>query len=245
VTSTNFTSVFNDASPDDYLLQSIPVSFSVDMAGAVGTDGHAFDPANDTVYINGTFAGWYTWGGGVNPLPAPGSNPGAGNAGGPFLMVEQGLTTIYTNTLIVPAGPILLSYKYGIDAGEVNGGPSDDEGVSGANHNRAVRATASGFYAMSQDKFGHAYSEPFFSGSSLGGGNLTAGAASGGMVPVSWLGRPGACLQVGTNLVAGTWQTLSATDGTNWTTGYSSTNGFVSTTNWPASSKAFFRLVKP
>ena len=243
--STNFASVFNDASPDDYLLQSIPVSFSVDMAGAIGTDGHTFDPANDTVYINGTFAGWYTWAGGLNPLPAPGSSPGAGNAGGPFLMVEQGLSTIYTNTVVVPAGPILLSYKYGLDANEINGSPSDDEAGTGLNHNRVVRSTATGSYTMSQDTFGHQYSEPFFSSSSTAGGDLTVGGPAGGNVQVSWLGRPGAQLQVGTNLVSGTWQSLPETDGTNWLTGYSSTNGFVSTTNWPASSKAFFRLVKP
>jgi hypothetical protein len=61
---------------------------------------------------------------------------------------------------------------------------------------------------------------------------------------VSWLGRPGAHLQACANL-AGAWQDLTATDGTNWTTGFSSTNGFVSVTNWPATDKTFFRLVKP
>jgi hypothetical protein len=74
---------------------------------------------------------------------------------------------------------------------------------------------------------------------------LTVGALSGGNVPVTWLGRPGAHLQVTSDLVSGSWQDLIATDGTNWTVGYSSTNGFVSQTNWPASGKAFFRLVKP
>jgi len=74
---------------------------------------------------------------------------------------------------------------------------------------------------------------------------LSVGSPMAGQVPISWLGRPGAQLQVGTNLLGGTWRSLAATDGTNWVTGFSSTNGFVSTTNWPASSNAFFRLVKP
>ena len=79
----------------------------------------------------------------------------------------------------------------------------------------------------------------------LAGGNLSVGKAVGGNVPVSWLGRPGAHLQVNGQLTGGSWLDLVATDGTNWTTGYSSTNGFVSVTNWPASGNAFFRLIKP
>jgi hypothetical protein len=62
-------------------------------------------------------------------------------------------------------------------------------------------------------------------------------------VAISWLGRPGVQLQVTTNLAA-TWQSLAETDGTNWTTGTSSTNGFVSQTNWPASGVQFFRLIQ-
>jgi cytoskeletal protein RodZ len=89
------------------------------------------------------------------------------------------------------------------------------------------------------------YGEPFFSAGSTGGGKLNVGTLSAGAVPVSWLGRPGARLQVKTNLTSGSWQEIAATDGTNLSSGFNSTNGFVSQTNWPASSKAFFRLVKP
>jgi hypothetical protein len=236
VPSTNLFSVFNDASLDDYLLQPTPVFFSVDMNGAVGTDAHTFDPSQDNVYINGTFANWYAWESGSAPAPAP---PG-------YQMVEQGLTTIYTNTIIIPAGNSPdVAYKFGMDPGAAYGGPLDDEAGFGLNHIRAVRATAFNPYVMPADKFGNQYAEPYFSLSSTGGGNLTIGAPSGGSVPVTWLGRPGAHLQVTSDLVSGSWQDLIATDGTNWTTGYSSTNGFVSQTNWPASGQAFFRLVKP
>ena len=227
---------FNDAELDDYLTQPTPVLFSVDMNGAVGTDAHAFDPTVDSLYINGQFVNWYAWSGGVNPAPAP--------AG--FQMVEVGLTTIYTNTIIMPAGTsIAFAYKYGMDPASFNGGPLDDEAASGQNHYRVVRSTAFNPYSMPTDKFGYQYNEPFFSGASTSGGHLTVGAPSGGNVAVSWLGRPGANLQVKTALTQGLWQNLADTDGTNWTAGYSSTNGFVSVTNWPATGSAFFRLVKP
>lgn len=237
VTTTNVPPViFNDAALNDYLLQPTPVLFTVDMTGAVGTDGHTFSPSQDGVYINGQFANWYPWAGGVNPVPAP---PG-------YQMVESNLSSIYTNTLVLPAGtPVSFQYKYGMDPGGYNGGPYDDEAGFGTNHFRVVRSTGFNPYPMPLDHFGDMYSEPVFNANTPGGGNLTVGAESGGTMPVTWLGRPGAHLQVSTNLVSGVWQDLWATDGTNWTAGFSSTNGFVSQTNWPADGAAYFRLVKP
>jgi hypothetical protein len=237
VDSTNVPPVFfNDAKLDDYLTQPTPVLFSLDMAGAVGTDGHTFNPSADNVYVNGQFANWYAWGGGINPSPAP---PG-------YQMIEQGLTTIYTNTIVMPAGtPVAFAYKYGIDANALNGGPSDNEAGFGLNHFRVVRTTATTPYTLPTDKFGNQYSEPFFNSTTPSGADLKVSARTGGTIPVTWLGRPGAHLQVTTNL-NGTWQDLFATDGTNWVSGYNDpTNGFVSQTNWPASGNAFFRLVKP
>jgi hypothetical protein len=233
---------FNDASLNDYLLQPTPVFFSIDMTGAVGTDSHTFDPTQDHVYINGQFANWYAWAGGVNPTPAP---PG-------YEMIEEGTSMIYTNTIVMPAGTtVSFMYKYGMDFPPLVGGPNDDEAGFGQNHYRVVRSTAFNPYVMPQDKFGNQYNEPFFSSSSPGGADLTVGPASHsvdlplrGTVPVSWLGRPGAHLQVKTNLASSTWQDLPATDGTNWTTGHSSTNGFVSVTNVPVGSPTFFRLIK-
>jgi hypothetical protein len=259
VLTTNFPVVyFNDLAPDDYLPTATPVLFSVDMNGAVGTDSHAFVSGVDSVYINGMFAGatpsdpnpaagvsqyWYTWSGGVNPVSAP---PG-------YQMIEVGASTVYTNIIVLPRGtPVALSYQYGMDIDSANGGPVEDEAASGNVHYRGVRLTTSNPYVMPTDTFSsQPYVEPFFStgnigaNGSLAGGSLTVGAPSAGNVPVSWLGRPGAHLQTSTNLASTVWQDLAATDGTNWTLGTSSTNGFVSQTNWPAGSKAFFRLIKP
>jgi hypothetical protein len=244
---------FLDLAPDDYLAHDTPVMFSVDMNGAVGTDSTAFTPGSDSVYINGMFANgggtyypqtWYAWSGGINPVSAP--------AG--YQLMQMGSTTIYTNTIVLPAGtPVALAYQYGIDPGGVNGGPPENEAASGANHFRVVRSTVSSPYVMPTDTFtNQPYQEPVFApgnlyqgAGTLAGGNLMVGAAVGGKVPVSWLGRPGAHLQVSGGLAGGSWQDLTATDGTNWTAGSNSSNGFLSVTNWPASSNAFFRLVKP
>ena len=258
VLTTNFPTVyFNDLSPNDCLPAATAVTFSVDMTNAVGTDGHSFSAsAGDGVYINGMFAGaspsqpnggisqsWYGWSGGANIIAAP---PG-------FQMIEEGTGTVYTNTVVLPAGtPVALSYQYGMDPGGYNGGPTQDEAPVNTVHYRVIRSTGFNPYVMPTDTFtNQPYVEPFFStgnigaNGSLAGGNLTVGAPAGGKIPVTWLGRPGANLQVGTNLVVGTWQNLPVTDGTNWTTGSSSPNGFVSQTNWPAGGKAFFRLIKP
>jgi hypothetical protein len=236
VTVTNLPPVFfNDAALDDYITQPTPVSFSVDMTGAVGTDAHAFDPTADGLYINGQFANWYAWAGGINPASAP--------AG--FQMMQVGSSMIFTNTVIIPAGtPLGFAYKYGMDPNNQNLGPLDDEAASGSNHYRVVRATAFNPYPMPQDKFGYQYSEPLFSSVGTTNGELSIGALAGGKTPISWLGRPGARLQTTTNVLSANWQTIAATDGTNWTVGYNSTNGFVSTTNWPAANSTFFRLIK-
>jgi len=256
VLTTNFPAVyFNDLAPDDCLPTDTAVQFSVDMNGAVDTNGYAFNPSSDTVYINGMFAGatpsaptggipqsWYPWSGGINLTAAP---PG-------YQMIEVGTTTVYTNTIILPRGtPVALSYQYGIDPGSFYGGPTEDEAAANVVHYRAVRSTKFNPYVMPTDTFtNQPYVEPFFStgnigaNGSLAGGDLTVAPLATGKVPVSWLGRPGAHLQVSSSLT-GAWQDLWATDGTNWNSGYSSSNGFVSVTNWPSSGNMFFRLVKP
>ena len=131
---------FNDLAVGDYLPTATAVLFSVDMNGAVGSDGHVFDPNSDGLYINGSFVNlgypqnWYAWSGGVNPLPAP---PG-------YQMIRVGSTTVFTNTLMLPAGtPVPLSYQYGMDPLNANLGPLQDE-ASGTNHFRVVRSTALG-----------------------------------------------------------------------------------------------------
>jgi hypothetical protein len=256
ILNTNLNYYFNDLAPDDYLPQDTEVEFSVDMNGAVGNDGHSFDPGSDAVYINGMFAGatpsqpsaefgtsqfWYPWSSGLLPSAAP---PG-------YQMVQEGSTTIYTNTILIPRGtPVALSYQYGMDFVDA-GGPVEDECASNLVHYRGVRSIQFNPYVMPVDTFSTTpYVEPFFStgnigaNGSLAGGQLTVGAAAGGKVPVSWLGRPGAHLQF-TSSLTGPWQNIPATDGTNWTAGNSSTNGFLSITNWPSSGNTSFRLIKP
>jgi hypothetical protein len=251
VYSTNLPTVFfNDLKPNDYLQNDTPVSFSVNMNGVVTTNGSAFNPSSDGVYINGEFASyggypqsWYPWAGGANPVAAP---PG-------YQLMQVGSTEIYTNTVIIPKGtPVALSYQYGTDPGGHNSGPVEDESPSGENHFRVVRSTALNPYTMPVDTFttNQPYVEPFFSTGNimgignLAGGNLTVGAPVAGKVPVSWLGRPGAHLQSATSLT-GLWTDYPNTDGTNWTAGSSTTNGFMSNTNWPSNGNTFFRLVKP
>lgn len=237
LTTTNILATFNDARFSDYILKPTPVLFSVNMANAVGTDGHAFNPATDNVYINGAFAGWYAWAGGVNPAVAP---PG-------YEMFESNNSTIYTNTVVIPAGTTVdCVYKYGMDPNGYNGGPLDDEAPSGDNHARVIRSFVLSPYPMATDTFGDQYNEPYFSPIDTAGGNLTVGRVSNGVAPVQWLGSPGTRLAWRTNVSFGTWQQIAGTDGTNWQIGYSSTNGFVSVTNWPATgSPVFFQLEKP
>jgi hypothetical protein len=168
-------------------------------------------------------------------------------------MIQEGSSSIYTNTIIIPAGtPVALSYQYGIDPGSVLGGPLEDEAPSGANHFRVVRSTALSPYVMAVDAFtNQPYVEPLFAPGNiyenmgtLSGGNLSVGASSGGKVPVSWLGRPGAHLQAASSL-NGPWTDIRVTDGTNWTGGVNTANGLMSVTNWPTSGQTFYRLVKP
>jgi hypothetical protein len=246
---------FLDLAPEDVLSAATLVTFSVDMNGAVGSDGTVFGPG-DNLYINGSFFGgtttpgfpypnYYAWSGGSPPVSAP--------YGAAYEMVQQGSSTIYTNTVLVPAGtPIALNYAYGIDPGAILGGPLQDEAPAATPHFRVLRSTGLSPYVMSTDTFttNQPYQEPLFNNIAIqvagnsAGGDLSIGKAVAGNVPVSWLGRPGAQLQTAASL-AGPWTNHPETDGTNWTAGSSSVNGLVSQTNWPSAGTIFFRLVKP
>jgi hypothetical protein len=138
---------------------------------------------------------------------------------------------IYSIEMLLPKGsPVVQTYKYGING-------ADDEAAQGSNHSRVVRRTGS--YILPLDTFGNQYAEPSF-------GELAVGSAIASQVPVSWLGRPGVHLQTTADLASGPWQDLLNTDGAIWANGTTSTNGFVSVTNYPTgSAKTFFRLVKP
>ena len=234
---TNLPAVFfNDQLGNDVLQADTPVIFTVNMNGAVGTDGHTFDPAADNVYVNGQFANWYAWYGGINPANAP--------TGYQLFETPVG-SGIFSNTIVIPKGASpAFQYKYGIGVNG-NSGPADDEAGYGMNHFRVARATGFAAYPLAQDTFATMYSEPYFTATSTADGQLAVGAKTGSTVPVTWLGRPGLKLQVKSDVSGGTWQDVTGTDGNTWTNGSFSANGLVSQTNWPAGSKAFFRLVKP
>jgi hypothetical protein len=206
VSSTNVPAVFfNDVNISDLLNVDTAVTFSVNMTNAVGTDPHVFDPANDNVYINGDFIPWVAW----NPISLS-----------PYILGNNPLgSEVYTYSVTFPKGHARsLTYKYAINA-------ADDEAGFGQNHFRYIRST-NGVYNLPLDKFGSMVVEPKF-------GNLAIGAASGGSVPITWVGYPNVNLQSSTNLAGGTWQNYPETTG-------------ASSTNWPASSGSqFFRLVQP
>jgi hypothetical protein len=246
---------FLDLAPEDVLSAATLVTFSVDMNGAVGTDGTVFG-SGDNLYINGSFFGgtttpgfpypnYYAWSGGTPPYSAP--------YGTAYQMIQQGSSTIYTNTILVPAGtPVALNYAYGIDPGGILGGPLEDEAPVAIPHFRVIRSLGTSPYVMPADTFStnQPYQEPLFNNINIqvdgdtAGVDLSVGKAVAGTVPVSWLGRPGAQLQTAASL-AGPWTNHAETDGTNWTAGSSSANGLVSQTNWPSAGTTFFRLVKP
>ncbi|HEY4415686.1 MAG TPA: hypothetical protein VGO57_08345 [Verrucomicrobiae bacterium] len=218
------TVLFGNAEASDYLSADTTVIFTINMTNATTyPDGHVFDPNNDSIFINGNFisGGWTSW----NPIAL---NQMLNNPAG---------SQIYQFSYVVPKGsPILLDYKFSMGYSAVTN--YDNEAPAYQDHFRYIRATATGTYTMPMDTFGNQYSEPQF-------GELKAIAGSAGAVSVAWLGRPGVHLQTTANLSGGGWQDIQATDGTNWTTGYLSPDGFISQTNYQATGQAFFRLIKP
>ena len=120
---------FNDFSPVDLLPVDTVVVFSVNMTNAVGTDAHAFDPAVDTLHLNGVPNGFATW---DTALPLMTNNPVG--------------SRIYSIEFVLPKGsPVQQTYKYGING-------LDNEAAAGSNHIRTVRRT--GTYTFPLDTFG-------------------------------------------------------------------------------------------
>ncbi len=215
---------FNDQTLNNTLPTNTVVNFSVDMTGAVQSpSGTPFDPNSDSVYVNGDFLGWWTWRGTPDDL-GPAQYQLTNNPTGPN-------PNLYSISLEVPvANSLALTYKYSI-------GGADNEAPSGQNHLRYIRTV--GNYTFAQDKFANQYNEPNW-------GQLSIGQPSGGNVLVSWLGLPNVNLQTKPNLGSGAWTNLPATSGVTWSSGFSGTNGFVSTTNYPTSAgQTYLRLIQP
>ena len=232
---------FGDVYTSDYLAEDITVTFTLNMTNATTSTNspsnlnsdpntpHVFDPVNDAVCINGNFlsGGWTGW----NPIDIIANQ----------LVNDPPGSEIYKFTYTVPKGsPVEVHYKFGmLYAGNISTNSiMDNEAPVYQDHIRYIRETKTGSYDMPMDTFGDQHVEPSF-------GGLAVGPASGGNVPLRWLGRPGVQVQATTDLVSGPWGDRPETDGTNWTTGSMSPDGFLSTTNWPNNgTKQFFRLIK-
>jgi hypothetical protein len=219
---------FSDVLPNSVVPENTVMTFNVNMTGAKSfSTGTPFNPASDQVYINGDFLGW------VNPWTI--ANLSA------YQMTENPVgSTNYTITLTVLKGnPLNASYKYGFNSAiDGNAGNVDNEAGFGQNHFRYIRQAPA--YTFPTDVFGNQFGEP------VKFGNLSAAPAAGGHVAVSWLGLPGVHLQTRGTAVGGPWTDLYNTDGTNYTAGYLSNNGFVSVTNYPTTAgHTYFRLIEP
>jgi len=177
---------FSDLSPSEIIISNTLVTFTVDMTGAVGSEGHVFDPNNDSLYLNGNFFGWWSWG-----------EPDLID-----LLTNVPGTELYRITVPVTAGSSrMLVYNYGING-------FDDESSDQQSHVRYVRG--SGNVILPTDVFGMTLAEPLVTwsppapityGTLLDSNELNATAN----VPGSFIYNPAA----GSALNAGT-QTLSA-----------------------------------
>lgn len=174
---------FDDLEPNDVLTRNTAVRFSVDMAGAVTTDGHPFHPTLDRVSVNGDFIWWYPryYSGGPS---IPGWGPWDPIAWEPYYLNQYYLnvprTQVYTGAVTLDTSErILLTYRYGI-----NGWDNEPPGE----RNRVRYIRTAGEYTLPLDKFGAPEQE-------LSIGNLTATRSDPDHVLISWLGRPGVRLQ--------------------------------------------------
>jgi hypothetical protein len=175
---------WSDWTAGDVLPGTTVVTFTVNMTNAVGTDNHVFDGTFDSVYLNGDWIPWWSWG----SFPFD------------FQMTNNPIgSKLYSLAVTFPAGhPIPLTYKYSINS-------SDNEAGFGTNHVRYLRATNQ--YSLPMDTFGSSFHETSF-------GDLSIGTPAAGRVPVSWQGRLGVRLQTVTQLSPPiVWQDHLETDG--------------------------------
>lgn len=178
---------YSDASLCDVVAQDTEVTFVLHITnGTVAIDGHAFDNTVDTIHINGESV-LGTWGGWNTFLPQ---------------LVRDGSSDIYTNTFTIPAGrPRNQKVKYGING-------ADNEAPTYQDHIQWIRTTNT-TYTMATVEFGTNYASTRVQNQ---WGDLKISPASGGNVPVTWLGCPCVILQARTNLTSGSWSDVSTTD---------------------------------
>ncbi len=225
---TNPVVFWNNLNPNQVLLMPTTVTFAVDMANAVDIFSNAFNPASDSVIINGDF---------LNPawpnvwLDPYAYYPGVQEDYPQLVLQVSADGHTYTNMFLIPAGQSHeVTYKYGIihnSGGQVNTNCDNEAGFA-QNHVRYIRAT--GTYNFPTDVFGQQRTNSAAATELLYG--VSIGRISGGSIPVSWLGFAGITLQTSTNLSGG-WQNVPGADA-------------AGTTNWPATNgQQFFRYPNP
>jgi hypothetical protein len=214
---------YDDQGLGDLVVSNTLVTFAIYCTnGTLDNGGYAFQKGVDNIYISGSWLGWPAWG--YNNLP---DNQ---------RMVQVGDSDVYTNSFLIPRGSsIYMTYKYSLNG-------VDDENGIGTNHVREIRSYGP-TYPFPQDVWswtvlpgnnGNTYPNPGLTSTNIvepDFGYLAIGTPSGGNAPITWLGRPAVTLQYSTSL-PGTWNTVTATDGTQ-------------ATNWPVTGgNQFFRLLK-
>jgi len=216
---------YNDASTSDLVLAPTVVTFTLTLPDGTPDDGGVpFDSSVDMVYINGDFLGWYGWNTGFG---------GSETAADQMTNNPPGSDTYQQSFTIPPGNSLNLTYKYSVDG-------YDDENGFATNHSRYIRSYGP-VYTMPLDSWswtvcppGTAYPNPGIASTNIvepSFGYLAIQPASGGNLPITWLGRPAVVLQSSSSL-NGTWIDNLGTDGTQ-------------ATNWPnASGNQFFRLKK-
>jgi hypothetical protein len=212
---TNAVRAFNDLDICDVTLVTNLVTFTVSMTNAVGIDNTVFD-GTQSIYLNGGFAGWWTWGNTTN------------SAATNLLLTPVGGTSNYTITVAMPPGDSLrLQYKF-----SMNG--ADNEGNFGSDHVRYIRTVpGQTSYTLPLDIWTGTNAANIANLQEPKYGNLRAVPGAPGQVQVQWLGYKCVQLQSAGSLGGGSWVT------------YTNTSGF-SSTNFPSSSgQQYFRLVDP
>lgn len=193
------------------------VTFTVSMTNAQSWPGYSpmitFDETMGVV-VNGDWIPWYDW----NTPPEAQYYLTNGTSG----------DYLYSQTVLIPWGyPLKLTYKYGIDWFGLN---MDNENAFRTNHIRYIRQL--GNYTLPLDTFGWADTE-------IPLGLIAVGTPSGGHIPVSWLGLPGACLQTSSDIGdPAAWVSHPET------AGYGSPIGIYSTNYPTGGERIFFRVFK-
>ena len=192
---TNGPVFFNDVDICDMVEETNYVTFSVNMAGAVGTSGTPVYDGTQEVFLNGDFLSWWAW--------------GSPSAAEPYRMNKNG--DIYSITVPVPPGNnVMVTYKYSMNT-------EDNEAGFGTNHVRFIRSAAGVTnYTMPTDMWIGTNSNSALRTETKFGA-LVAVPGSPGQVQLQWMGMKCVQLQSTTDLTTTNWVNHAASDGANST----------------------------